>query len=73
MNKLIQIAVVVAVLAANGISATASAGRIGHSFYPPDPCRAGCGAGRYYPPEPTLRRYFPPEPTLRRHFPPQPI
>lgn len=54
MKKLTQIALAVALLAANGIAATnASAARgisianFGHSF----------GGGRYFPPEPTLRRH----------------
>ncbi len=78
MNKLTQIAVALAFLAANGIATTATAAsgisiaHFGHSFYPPDPCRAGCATGRYFPPEPTLRRDYPPEPTLRRYFSPQP-
>ncbi len=64
MSRLIQMVVLVALLAANGIATTASAAggisiaHFGHSFYPH---------------EPTLRRHVPPQPTLRRYFPPNPI
>jgi hypothetical protein len=63
-----------ALLAPNLIAATTASatGYFGHRFEPPDPCRGGCGAGGYDPPEPTFRRYYPPQPTMRRDFPPQP-
>lgn len=74
MNKMTRIVLVAALLTPNLIAATTASatGFFGHRFEPPDPCRSGCGAGRYYPPEPTFRRYYPPQPTMRRDFPPQP-
>jgi hypothetical protein len=75
MNKMTWIALVAALLAPNLAAATTAfaTGSFGHRFEQPDPCRTGCGTGRYYyPPEPTFRRSYPPQPTMRRYFPPQP-
>ncbi len=78
MSRLIQMVVLVALLAANGIATTASAAggisiaHFGHSFYPPEPTMHP-HEPTLHPYEPTLRRHVPPQPTLRRYFPPNPI